>query len=103
MCRDAIDVIQRFDHPDAVIYCDPPYVMATRKGTRDYKHEIDDVYHERLASVLKACKGRVMLSGYASDLYQRLYGTWRTDSRVQALTASRDKSQKRTETLWMNW
>lgn len=31
-CRDAVDVIDQFDGPDTLIYCDPPYVAATHSS-----------------------------------------------------------------------
>jgi DNA adenine methylase len=57
-----------------------------------------------LADVLKACKGKVVLSGYPSALYEELYSGWRTDSFDIANHAAGGKSKERkTEMLWMNW
>lgn len=52
---------------------------------------------------MKNVKGKVMLSGYDNPLYQKHLSGWRQTTRVQALQCSRDKTQKRTESLWMNW
>lgn len=60
--------------------------------------------HRELASVLKECKGKVVLSGYPSALYDELYGDWRTvkfDMPNHAAGA-RSKTRKQ-EMLWMNW
>jgi DNA adenine methylase len=106
MSRDAADVIRRFDCADALIYCDPPYVLSTRKtGPKgDYQHEMSDADHERLALTLRGCQGKVIVSGYPSPLYARLYRGWRTADREQCLSISRGKSgQKRTERVWMNF
>jgi DNA adenine methylase len=106
MSRDAVDVIQRFDSRESLLYCDPPYVHATRtSGERgDYVHEMTDADHERLGKTLRRCKGKVIVSGYPSALYARLYRGWRTASRDQPLSCSRKKNcQRRTETVWMNF
>ncbi len=91
MSRDAMDVIKRFDSAKTLHYVDPPYVMATRKDAKAYRHEVDDAYHEQLAELLNSVAGKVVLSGYQSDLYKRLYKGWRIDRRVQKLGCSRDK------------
>lgn len=103
MSRDAVDVIRRFDGAQTLFYCDPPYVMDTRKSKKIYRHEMTDEQHEQLAEVLNSVQGKVVLSGYDGTLYQRLYKGWRKDQRVQKLTCSRDKTQTRTETVWMNF
>lgn len=103
MNRCGIDVIRRFDSPETLFYCDPPYHSQTRKGTADYQHEMSDSQHLELLNTLKNVKGKVMLSGYDNPLYQKHLSGWRRSTRVQALQCSRDKTQKRTESLWMNW
>lgn len=64
--RDFAPLIRTYDRPDALIYCDPPYV--------DTEHYYDAPFtctdHERLASVLGAVKGRFILS-YNDDPYIR--------------------------------
>jgi DNA adenine methylase len=103
MSRCGIDVIQRFDSKDTLHFCDPPYVSSTRTGSRDYIHEMVDDDHKRLIDVLRRVKGKVMLSGYGSQLYDSQLKNWRRVERTQALSCSRDKTQKRTEVLWMNF
>ena len=71
---DGIDVIRRWDSPDTLFYCDPPYVSETRASPDVYDCEMDDEAHRELAEVLKSCKGKVVLSGYRSTLYDELYG-----------------------------
>ncbi len=103
MSRSAVDVIKRFDSIDTLHYCDPPYVMDARTGGRCYVHELTDEDHKQLADVLNNVKGKVVLSGYDSTLYKKLYKGWRTDQREQLLQCSRDKTQKRVEMVWMNF
>lgn len=94
----AVELIQRYNHPNVLIYADPPYVPGTRHG-KQYLHEMDDKDHEELLDVLLAHKGPVLLSGYDNDLYNdRLRGWLReeTDCYCQA-------NSKRREVLWMNF
>ena len=96
--RPAVDVIQRFNYPNVLVYADPPYVLSTRHG-RQYRHELDDKGQGDLLDVLLFHKGPVLLSGYDNDLYNsRLKGWHReeTDSFTQL-------SSKRREVLWMNF
>lgn len=98
---DALTVIPRYDTPETVTYCDPPYTSDTR-STRwrhvAYGHEMTEDDHRRLAEVLRACKGAVLLSGYDSPLYQDLYRGW--ERRARATTAQSGAAA--TEVLWLN-
>lgn len=104
--RPAIEVIQKWDSPNTLIYCDPPYVHDTRaKGSRDlYGVELSADDHRELASVLHACTSKVVLSGYPSPLYNELYGSWRTVRiNVSNHAASGPSKSKMEEVLWLNW
>ena len=59
---------------------------------------MDDAQHAELADALHAMKGAVILSGYPSELYQKLYGGW---TRVDRL-AHADGARERIECLWLN-
>lgn len=96
--RDAADVMLAHDGPDTVHYVDPPYVAATRDKGTDYRHEMTDVDHEALAETLHGLRGAVVLSGYASTLYEKLYGDWRRVER----RAMADGARERTEVLWLS-
>ncbi|MCL8207075.1 MAG: DNA adenine methylase [Actinomycetia bacterium] len=99
--RPAIDVIRRYDSPDTLFYCDPPYPHAVRGDRKAYRYEMSDADHEELAAVLHAVRGKVAVSGYRCDLMDRLYGDWR---RVDAppRTAHSVKTLRR-EALWVNY
>lgn len=106
LSQPAIKAIRRFDHPDALIYCDPPYVHETRApNSRDvYGIEMTEEEHYELGKVLKVCVSKVVISGYPSELYEDIFRSWR---RVEFDIANhaaggRKKSRKR-ETLWLNW
>lgn len=85
--RDALEVIRYWDNPNAVFYIDPPYHHATRSvgQTNVYVEEADHEHHKRLVSVLLACKGAVVLSGYDHPVYDALVRCgWR---KIQISTA----------------
>ena len=57
-----------------------------------------------LAEVLRRCKGKVVLSGYPSDLYGGLYKGWRTvDFDIANHAAGGRSKARKQEMLWMNW
>ena len=97
----ALDVILRYDSADTVFYLDPPYVHSARGDTSAYEYEMSDEDHIELFEVLASIRGRAILSGYRTDLYDRLYGEWR---RVDAPERNANSVQKpRQESIWMNF
>lgn len=106
-CRPAWDVIDTHGQdPSTLIYCDPPYVHATRSGGRSrgnaYRHEMTDKDHERLAESLHATQATVLLSGYPSPLYQHLYPHWSRVEISTKTTVTTAATRPRTEVLWSN-
>jgi DNA adenine methylase len=104
--RDAFEVIARMDSPTTLIYADPPYAHSTRSSlvgrsnqTHGYRHEMTDLDHERLAAVLRAAVGMVVISGYPSALYDRdLYPDWVRHERKHIA----DGGKARKEVVWLN-
>ena len=96
---DALQVMSRYDTPDTLHYVDPPYVQSTRGNRVRYAHEYDQQDHERLLVFLKTLKGKVILSGYDSDLYSRHLSGWRKECKVSHDT----QGGKKIECLWMNY
>lgn len=110
-CCDAADLVTRLATPDAVVYADPPYLHEARRSNRqgadyaDYRHDSSEELHERLAAALNATEATVILSGYPSALYDRLYaGWWTCDIEVTAHSSNARTSGRtgRTERIWSN-
>lgn len=97
----AINVIQRYDSPETLFYCDPPYPHDSRGDTKAYKYEMSNEAHYRLAEVLRQVQGKVALSSYHSPLMDELYGDW-TSIEAPARTIHSIK-QERIEVLWINY
>lgn len=97
---DAILCISRFDNEDALIYCDPPYVVSERSHKNEYTIEVDGGFHHSLATMLDDCQGYAIVSGYACPLYTELYevhGWHRVDKEAQT-----NSGGKRIESLWLS-
>ncbi len=104
----AIEVIERYDSPDTLFYCDPPYVHESRSDTRAYAFEMSDGEHRLLAQVLHDVQGKVALSGYHCQLMNDLYGDWTyieapTKKAHSTNTRPDSSKQDRTEVLWVNY
>ena len=99
--RPAVDIVQLYDDPKTLFYCDPPYVHGSRGDAKAYSYEMSDAEHTKFAQVLNLCKGKVAISGYASPLYDKLYKGWRrieSDPKVCHSTKG-----VRQEALWVNF
>ena len=96
--RPALEIIRRFDDPDVLMYIDPPYLPSTRTQ-KQYSHEMTKEDHEALLGELLKTKARVILSGYASKLYDGALTEWhRRERRAYAQGA-----KARTEVIWCNF
>lgn len=103
--RPAIEVMQQHDTPDTLHFVDPPYVFGTRSQRNVvqgcYRHEMTDEQHMELLGVLKNLQGMVVLSGYASELYERELADWQAHTTGSRISAGRGTAVK-TEVLWIN-
>jgi len=95
----ALDLLAAHDAPETLHYVDPPYLPETRDYGADYRHEMSRDDHERLLDALVGLRGAVVLSGYASDLYDQRLAGWRRLERA----AHADGARERTEILWLNF
>ena len=101
-CRDGLDVVTAYGHGRrTLLYVDPPYLGSTRN--RNYRHEMgSEADHRALAAALHDCTATVVLSGYASDLYDTdLYRYWYRVT-LNAATAQGGTWKPKTEVLWSN-
>ncbi|QFP78077.1 DNA adenine methylase [Deinococcus sp. AJ005] len=97
----ALEVIARYDSPETLFYCDPPYLHGTRGDAKAYGFEMTDDEHRALAETLRGVSGKVAISGYASSLYEELYVGW---NRIEAPARQIHSSKgERAEVLWVNY
>lgn len=103
-CRPALEVIDAYGRdPENLLYVDPPYLGTTRTGsTSGYAVEmLGEDSHRELAEVLAECQASVLLSGYASPLYDELYSGWARHEFPTWTNQGNGKSL-RTEVAWCN-
>lgn len=104
-CRPAQQLIDRYDAADTLFYLDPPYVQekrsTKRRGNRAfhaYAFELTDADHILLLERALRAKAMIVLSGYASPLYDTRLREWRRET----IETHADGALDRTEVLWIN-
>lgn len=103
----AIDVIKEQDGPNTLFYLDPPYLQETRTSKwsfGDYEMSRED--HLNLLETLTCIKGKFLLSGYHSDLYDATACTcgWNSEEIKIPNNASGGKEKRiMTEVIWKNF
>jgi DNA adenine methylase len=109
-CKPALELIAQYgQHEQCLIYADPPYLASVRNPRagraghgREYSAEmLLPAQHEELAGALRAARAAVVLSGYASPLYDELYAGWhRTE--IPVFNGNGAGDRRRVEVLWAN-
>lgn len=103
--RPAIQVLQDHDDSETLHYVDPPYVHDTRysgaKTGRVYRHEMSDQDHEELLKVLLELEGKVIVSGYPSEVYNDYLAKWKRVDTSARISSGRG-TDVRTECLWIS-
>lgn len=104
--RDALDVIRQQDGENTLFYIDCPYLHETRTSKEVYAHEMTKEQHVELLTLLNGIKGKFLLSGYRSTLYD----DWadqsnfaRQDFDLPNNSAGGDTKRRMTECVWMNF
>lgn len=104
---DFAEFICKYDHHNALFYLDPPYLHETRSSTGEYgPHEMSVGDHGRLLDSLSGIKGKFMLSGYRSDMYdfQAKGYDWNRHDKETTNNASSSKTKEaRIECVWTNY
>lgn len=103
---DALTVIRKQDGLRTLFYLDPPYLHETRATTGEYAHEMTKDQHNSLLVELSMVKGKFLLSGYRSDLYDnaaRTFGWNRHEIRINNHAAGGKTKRIMTECVWANF
>ena len=100
----ALETLKVFNNDDALVYVDPPYLPDARTANDIYAYEMSTEDHIKLSNILNSFNGKVVLSGYPSKLYRRLYEGWKCVKKKVANHSSQTKKKaRRTEAIWMNY
>jgi DNA adenine methylase len=104
LCRPALEVLRSEDTEATLFYLDPPYYHATRTAPKVYANEMGDADHRALLDAILAVRGKVILSGYANDLYDAALARWKRHEVEVANHAAGGREKRRmTEVLWCNF
>ncbi len=95
---DALELIDKYNNEDVLIYADPPYLLSTRSG-KLYKHEMREKDHIELLMLLKKHKGLVIISGYDNELYNNMLSDWNKKHKKTVT----EKAGIKTEVIWTNF
>lgn len=96
---DALRLIRRYNTPDALIYCDPPYVRSTRKSGKLYSCEMTNDDHQELLEIITHSQAKVVISGYECDLYSDYLKHWNKYV-TEVRTTSAEVAH---EVIWTNY
>lgn len=108
---DALKIIKDYDSDDSMFYLDPPYVHESRvKGCTDaYLVEQPDEFHVEMAKVCNEAEGFIAISGYDSELYEKLFESpkWRKFYPEPKKLGGKKRQETnfgmRQEVLWTNY
>lgn len=98
----ALRVLELYDSPETLFFCDPPYPHESRTKHNIYKYEMSEKDHRELAARLNGVKGMVAVSGYDCDLMNELYGGWRVH-KEKVKQVNYNGPSTRQEVLWTNY
>jgi len=101
--RSAIEVVNLYDSPDTLFYCDPPYVHDTRGDCSAYGNEMTDDDHRKLARVLNNVKGMVALSNYDCPLMDEIYPPPKWSKLLGPEKTIHSTKDVRREILWISY
>lgn len=102
--RDAIKLIEKWDKPGVIMYCDSPYANETRSSGRyvhDFTDEDQDKYLNTLINIKNA---KMLISGYNCERYSILErnGYNRIDMTIKTQNTNQ-KGKSKVESLWFNY
>lgn len=106
LSRDATDVIAKHDGEKTLFFVDPPYLHETRAAADVYDHEMSAAKHEELLALLKGLRGKFLLSGYRSGMYDSAAKTngWnRRDFEIANHSAGGKSKRVMCECVWSNF
>lgn len=103
--KSAVEVVKAFNKPNTLLYVDPPYLHSTRQAKKVYeKYEMTEDDHKKLCETLVSFKGKVLISGYDSELYNTYFQNWHKIFRDIVNHSSQNKTKEyKREHIWRNF
>lgn len=100
--RDGLSIIEKYNDPNTLIYCDPPYHHKTRTNFR-YKQDMTNDEQLLFLDVVNKSKSKILISGYKNDVYDEYLKDWEEISFVVKTISGNFKKKNKIETLWRNY
>jgi len=94
-------IFEKFDDPDTLFYCDPPYTHDTRCNNNEYEYEMSTADHQGFLNLCLNAKSKIAISGYENEVYEfylkDFYKSTAKEKRGTLMHSSRK------EVLWSNY
>lgn len=104
--QDVFDCLERWDDKKTTFYLDPPYEANTRKSKKTYGNfELCREEHIKIVEKLLKIKGQAVVSGYDSEIYNKLvdFGWKKEEIYLKtSTTVEGKKNGERKEVIWHN-
>ncbi len=91
-----IDLIKKYDKNNTFFYLDPPYLQETKSSTASYEETMTDKEHVEMLELIKNSKGKFLISGYESNLYNNYLKEFE-------LIKFKPNKKGKIECLWRNY
>ena len=101
--RPAVDILQLYDSPTTLFYCDPPYLHATRGDSKAYGFEMNEEEHREFAYIANHCKGKIAVSGYDHPLMAEIFPSKKWTKTCGVNKTIHSTKSSRQEVLWTNY
>ncbi len=104
--KGALNTIITYDGENTLHYLDPPYPANTTGSKNPYLYMMNESNHKDLLDICKTLKGKVILSSYRNDLYDKTLTNWnlKEEGLKTAPTAKSDgKLGLRNEVIYVNF
>ena len=100
--KNGLDVIEKYNNPNTLIYCDPPYHHTTRTAAR-YKQDMTSDEQLIFLETVNRSSSKILISGYKNEIYDQYLKDWEEiNFEVKTISGKFEKKTK-TETLWKNY
>lgn len=99
--KPALSIMAQQDSSETLHYLDPPYLLSTRwmgDKTKSYRFEMSEKEHADMCSAVLNLKGKVVISGYANELYDTMLKGFR----IVRKKSFADGAAMREECLWLS-
>lgn len=105
ICADFVEMIKNWDEENTLFYFDPTALHSTgpEGSTETEENEMSVEDHMNLLHLCQNVRGKVIISGRSSPLYNRNLKGWKCRKRNVANGSQTKSKDRRVECLWHNY